>query len=154
LQILTKNLEFAKKELTLAESAEMELADHLIGDALENVVSTFDGFGREICLRNGTEIRFQSLPSARRRVNEVFGFDFADGLGPEEWDYICRTFQKRHLLSHKMGVIDEDYLQKTTDPGAVVGRKVRIIFEDVTSSIGIVEALGRRLFSGVMRPVS
>lgn len=152
LQILTKNLELAKKELTLAESAETELADHLVGDALENVVSTFDGFGREICLRNGTDIRFQGLSGARRRVNEVFGFDFADGLTPVEWDYICRTFQKRHVLSHKMGVIDEDYVQKANDPGAVVGRKVRVTYEEVTSSIVIVEALGRRLFAGVMPP--
>jgi hypothetical protein len=51
IQILTKNLELAKKELSLAESAEKELADHLIGDALENIVSSFDGFGREICER-------------------------------------------------------------------------------------------------------
>src|SRR5258708_21144364 len=46
LQILTKNLDFAKKELTLAESAERDLADHLVGDALENVFSAFDVFGR------------------------------------------------------------------------------------------------------------
>lgn len=49
LQILTKNLELAKKELKLAESADADLGNHLVGDALENVVSAFDGFGREVC---------------------------------------------------------------------------------------------------------
>jgi hypothetical protein len=29
----------------LAKTVEKELAEHLIGDALENVVSAFDGFG-------------------------------------------------------------------------------------------------------------
>ena len=38
-EILGKNLELAKKELTLAQSVEKDLAEHLIGDALENVVS-------------------------------------------------------------------------------------------------------------------
>jgi hypothetical protein len=149
-QILSKNLELAKKELALAESAVKDLADHLIGDALENVVSAFDGFGREICLRKGAEIRFQSLPGARRKVQEQFGFDFGDALTPEQWEYICRIFQKRHLLAHKMGVIDEDYVQKAKDPGAIAGRKIRVSYEEVTSSIDLVDALGRRLFSGVL----
>jgi len=37
LQILLKNLELAGKELALAETVDNELADHLIGDALENL---------------------------------------------------------------------------------------------------------------------
>jgi hypothetical protein len=149
-QILSKNLELARKELALAGSAEKELAEHLIGDALENVVSAFDGFGREICLRKGTEIRFQSLPGARRNVQQQFGFDFGDALTPEQWEYVCRVFQKRHLLAHKMGVIDEDYVQKANDPGAIAGRKIRVSHEEVLSSIDLVDGLGRRLFAGVM----
>jgi hypothetical protein len=61
---LTKNLELANKELALAGSVDKELADHLIGDALENVVSAFDGFGREICLQKDADIRFQNLSGA------------------------------------------------------------------------------------------
>jgi hypothetical protein len=104
LQILVKNLELARKELALAATAEAELANYLIGDALEDAVSAFDGFGRELCQRKSVEIRFQSLAAARRRVQDAFGFDFADGLSPDEWDVACRAFQKRHLLAHKVGV--------------------------------------------------
>jgi hypothetical protein len=150
LQILTKNLELARKELLLAEAAEKELAEHLVGDALENVVSAFDGFGREICLQKAADIRFQNIAAARRKVQETFGFDFADGLGTDDWEYACRVFQKRHLLAHKMGVIDEEYVQKTNDPKAVTGRKIQVSRADVTSAIDIVEALGRRLFSGAL----
>jgi len=49
LQILSKNLELSRKELSLAETLDTEMAEHLVGDALENVVSAFDGFGRELC---------------------------------------------------------------------------------------------------------
>jgi hypothetical protein len=152
LQILTKNFELVRKELVLAESADKELADHLVGDALENLVSAFDGFGREVCLRKTAEIRFQNLAAARRKVQEVFGFDFADSLAPDEWDQVFRTFQKRHLLSHKMGVIDEEYVQKANDPGAIVGRKIHVTRDEVTASIGMIEKLGRRLFAGVLHP--
>jgi len=39
-QILYKNLELAEKEIALALNLELELADHLIADALENAVSS------------------------------------------------------------------------------------------------------------------
>lgn len=151
-QILTKNLELANKELALAESVDKELADHLIGDALENVVSAFDGFGREICLQKGADIRFQNLSGARRKVQEVFGFDFADTLESGEWDSAYRVFQKRHVLAHKMGVIDADYVQKANDPGAIVGRKIRVSHDEVRAAIRIIGTLGGRLFDGVLKP--
>ena len=150
LQILVKNLELARKELTLAATAEADLANHLIGDALENAVSAFDGFGRELCQRKSIEMRFQNLAAARRKVQDAFGFDFAEALSPSEWDAACRAFQKRHLLAHKMGVIDDDYIQKANDPGAILGRRIALSQAEVEASISIVEALGRRLFSGVL----
>ena len=145
--VLTKNLELAAKEVTLAASVDKELANHLVGDALENVVSAFDGFGREICARKGANIQFQNLVSARRRVQDVFAVDFADVLSPSDWDHACRVFQKRHLLAHRMGVVDAEYIQRANDASAVVGRRIAIGPEEATSAIVMVDALGRRLFA-------
>jgi hypothetical protein len=150
LQILSKNLELAKKELALAGTVDADLADHLIGDALENVVSAFDGFGREICCHKEAAAPFQNLIAARRRVQEMFGFDFADKLTDESWITACRIFQKRHLLAHKMGVIDADYVQRANDPGAVVGRRIRVTPEEVSQAISLVETLGQRLFQELL----
>jgi hypothetical protein len=150
LQILSKNLELAKKELALSATVDADLAEHLVGDALENVVSAFDGFGREICSQKSADIRFQNLVAARRRVQEAFGFDFADELSPDLWMTACRVFQKRHLLAHKMGVVDAEYAQKANDPGAVVGRRIRIAPEEVSEAISLVETLGQRLFKGLL----
>jgi hypothetical protein len=122
----------------------------ILAKNLENAVAAFDGFGREICLRKGNDIRFQNIVAARSKVRQAFGFDFADSLSFDEWDCACRVFQKRHLLAHKMGVIDEEYLQKANDPGAVAGRKIHVSHDEVNLAIGIVDALGRRLFSGVL----
>ena len=150
LQILSKNLELAKKELALAGTVDADLAEHLIGDALENVVSAFDGFGREICSRRGADIRFQNLSGARRRVQQVYGFDFADGLTDEAWTSACHVFQKRHLLAHKMGVIDAEYIEKANDAGAVLGRRVRVSQGEVSLAANFIETMGRRLFKGAL----
>lgn len=151
-RILAKNVEFARKELVLAQSAEKDFADHLTGDALENVVSAFDGFGREICAQKGAEIQFQNLSGARRRVRDAFAFDFADVLNADQWDQVCRVFQKRHLLAHKMGVIDDDYIRKANDATAVVGRKITVSRDEVTAIIGLIELLGKWLFQSLPSP--
>lgn len=149
LHILTKNLELARKELALAETVDADLSEHLIGDALENIVSAFDGFGRELCSRKSSDIRFQNITAARRRVQEAFGFDFAADLDAESWAVIVRAFEKRHLLAHKMGVVDEDYLRKAADPDAVAGRRIRVSSDEVAQATAVVERLGQRLFAGL-----
>ena len=94
-------------------------------------------------------INFQLEFFASAEERDAFGFDFADTLRPDEWDTACRAFQKRHLLAHKMGVIDEDYLQKANDAGAVLGRRISLSSMEVETAIVIVESMGRRLFTGI-----
>jgi hypothetical protein len=149
LQILTKNLELARKQLGLASNVDADLGEHLIGDALENVVAAFDGFGREICSQKGQDIAFQNIEGAKRRVQQAFGFDFADGLSESDLALINRLFQKRHVLSHKMGVMDDEYVKKSGDSAAVSGRRIRITSEEVASAIKLVGSLGQRLFDQI-----
>src|SRR5664279_1861299 len=98
-QILSKNLELAEKEIGLADSSEHELADYLIADALENVVASFDGFGRELCrvyaahVSNQSKTRsisFQNLAFAQASVLTTFGFDIAAGLASSDFDAVSR----------------------------------------------------------------
>lgn len=159
-QILDKNLELAGKQIHLAASVEGDLSDTLVADALENVVSAFDGFGREICrvhadkATNPTkarEISFQNLAGSRWNVQNLFGFDLSADLEADDWDMACRSFQKRHLLAHRTGVIDEDYIKKSGDIQARVGRKVSIVPEEVQRLIVIVSKMGAYLADRLLR---
>jgi hypothetical protein len=149
-QILDKNLVLAGKELDLATSVEEQLAEHLVGDALENVVSAFDGFARQLCKVNAARasnptqaagLSFQNLAGAQKNVLKLFGADLAAGLTPAEWDAAIRGFQKRHLLAHAMGVIDAAYIQATQDPTAVLGRKVSISRNEVLELVSLVKRI-------------
>ncbi len=159
--ILGKNLELAEKLLALAATQEREMAEHLVGDALENVVSAFDGFGRELCRvaapkatnpSDAEDVRFQNLIGARARVQRLFGFDITTYVTVPDWEFACRCFQKRHLLAHKMGVIDDDYLQATKDRAAVVGRKLQITPEEVKRLIDVIRQLGGKLAAQLLPP--
>ena len=151
LQILNKNLDLFEKEIALAKTQETELATYLVGDSLENIVSAFDAFGRETCrissalASNPSQaegISFQNLYGARERVRKLFGFDLASAVSADDWEFVCRCFQKRHLLAHKMGVVDDEYVQITKDPQAVIGRKILVAPDEVLAFLAIVRTLG------------
>jgi hypothetical protein len=155
LQILRKNFELVEKEIKLAQNSEdKELAKHLIEDSLENAVSSFDGFGRATCLafsnkasdqEQAKEISFQNINNARNRVQTLFGFNMASSLDDAQWDFIVRCFQKRHLLAHTMGVIDEEYIKKANDPKATLGRKIVIDSDEVLQLTHILGIVGNDL---------
>ena len=155
LQILNKNLELVLKLLTIAETQEAQVAQHLIENALEDCVSAFDGFGRETCRvfaekadisKKAAEIRFQNIAAARDRVKERFSVDFTATTAHEDWKHIMRAFQKRHLLAHKMGVVDDDYLSATGDSHSLLGRKVLIATAEVRELVARLQSLGAELF--------
>lgn len=152
LQILSKNLELVEKKIVLAATVEPDLSAQLVADALENVVAAFDAFGRERCWAHtsravgsprAAEVSFQNLMKARDRVQALFGVDLSAGITADDWTFACRAFQKRHLLAHKMGVVDEAYIRATGDPAAVIGRKVRLDVAEVQRLVAIVGNLGR-----------
>ncbi len=151
LQILEKNLALAQKQLELAAKVDDDLAAQLIADALENGVSAFDGFGRETCRVHAGKsansskaeaISFQNLGGAQKNMLSLFGFDLSSGLLADEWLLLCRCFQKRHLLAHNMGIVDDEYLSKTSDSQATAGRKITILPDEVLSMLNIIRKFG------------
>lgn len=154
LQILNKNLELAAKMLDMAATSDADIAERLIENALEDCVSAFDGFGREICRvyankasepAKAEKISFQNLEGAKQSLIGIFGLDLAAGLSIEEWKVAIRGFQKRHLLSHKMGVVDEEYMRKSGDAQAVVGRKIIVSADEVIELIGVISKLAKSI---------
>lgn len=155
LQILKTNLELVRRLLGVAEMQELQVAQHLIENALEDCVSTFDGFGRETCRvfaakaakpEKAAEIRFQNIAAARDRVREQFGVDFAAAATLADWKLVQRAFQKRHLLAHRMGVVDKDYVSATGDSPSLLGRKVSIAASEVRELVVQLQTLGDELF--------
>ena len=158
LQILEKNFDLIEKLLTVAESQDAEITNHLIENAMGDCISAFDGFGRETCYvfsfkakqpEKVTELRFQSIAKARSQVIKQFGADFGVSLKNVEWNQVVQAFQKRHLLAHKMGVIDEAYQKATDEPPSLIGRRVSIQSTEVHNLLQYLRTLGRELYRAV-----
>jgi len=155
-QILNKNLELAGKQIALAKQVDSDMSAHLVADALENAVSSFDAFGREACRvyaakasdpTKAEKLSFQNPNGVDTNVRQLFGIGLSAALLASDWSFVCRSFQKRHLLAHKMGVVDEAYIKATADPHAVEGRKVGIKPDEVLALLTHLKTLGAHLLS-------
>ena len=154
IQILDKNLEVVRKMLEMAMREGKALAEKLIENALEDCVSAFDGFGRELSRVHANKARtpakaekmsFQNLEATRKSFLDLFGIDLSTAVEPEEWRAAAMAFQKRHLIAHKLGVVDQDYMAKTGDTRAGVGRKISIDAGEVNELAEIINTLALRM---------
>ncbi len=150
-QIVNANFDLVETLLNLAASAEDEVKSKLIENALEDSVSAFDGFGREHCSEMYQNISFQNIDATKDRLQRENGVDISAGFDTDQWDFVKEQFQKRHLLAHKMGVIDEEFIRKTRQSGSLLGRKVSISEEDVRKLIDYLKVMAENLFKNIIR---
>jgi len=156
LQILNANLDIVEKMLALSGEGGKEVADKLIENALEDAISSIDGFGREICkvyaakssdAAKAQNISFQNIAKARDQIRSLFNMDIAAPLAQDEWSSLTRAFQKRHLIAHKMGVIDQQYINATGENPSLIGRKIGVRPEEVSDLVKGLQKMGRFLSS-------
>ena len=160
LQILEKNLELVEKMLDMVTTADKELTDKIVENALEDCVSAFDGFGRKICRINASKatdrnrvntLAFQNLEGVKSILVQLFNFELDVGIPKEEWEMAVRSFQKRHLVAHSMGVVDTEYVRKSGDTQAIVGHKVNISTNEVRSLVRVVAKFSQHLVRELQR---
>lgn len=150
-QMAFANFDLIMKMLDLASTnSDTDIANKLIENALEDAISAFDGFGREHC-SEVSKISFQNIIKARERVQNERNFDISAGITTDEWAFVSAQFQKRHLLAHKMGIIDEEYCRNTGAGSHLVGRKVTITSGDVKQLIGHLTKIGENIYRGIAR---
>jgi adenylate kinase family enzyme len=150
LQIFHENIKVIHKAVESAKSVDPKLAQNMIENAFEDCVSTFDGFGRELCNLHRAKskfperiqkLNFQNLDSVKENFKLHFDIDLDQGLSGEEWSIANISFLKRHLLAHKLGIIDEEYIRRSGDTKAIIGRKVSITSDDTLALIPIIKKL-------------
>lgn len=149
--IFRKNLELVKKQLELAQTITTDLKRLLTENSLVDLVSSFDGFARRLTDKSKDKaskpdkvgyLSFQNLKKARKDVKQLFGFDLSKPLEQERWYSANDSFQKRHLLTHNLGLIDEAYIEKSKNKTAVIGERIVIDQTEVNALIDDVSILG------------
>lgn len=115
-----------------------ELAYRLLGNAHEDVLTAFEATLKTVYLhkidRRQVEkfkpVRndFQNVEIARKRFTEL-GIDPFVGLTEDELDTLKLNIQKRHVIGHNLGVVDEKFAEHANE--SRIGETIRLLSVDV-----------------------
>ena len=81
---------------------------------------------------------FQNLEIGGALWQEFLGSSYSDWLNKKEFSRLETLFQRRHLLAHTEGIVDQKYLEKSGDNTYKVGQRISIKEKDVLELIGLV----------------
>ena len=123
----------------------------LLESSIGDTVSAFQKFA---------SCRYDNLTGKTSRVNDFQIvekgsqlFQDATGKGYEEWLSVRELktmnmlFQRRHLIEHNNGMVDQKYIEKSGDNSYVVGQRLIVKESDAMLLLAIVKKLGEGLSS-------
>jgi len=174
-QIFSKNIDLIMKQLCLEDelyrkfgetnraeidSLMKDIKGKTVENACEDAVTVFETFCKRVYeLNNHNAVNpalvlqgnpFQSLDRAKEVFFSQFNFDIFHGLTADEIDKLYLLFNKRHILTHNLGIIDQRFLVNTGLRQDILNHKVEISKQEVITSLStlskISEAIRNNLF--------
>ena len=118
----------------------------IVENALQNAVTAFQRIA---------EVLFERIPSSPKARRNVFqslshgaslwvratGHTYADHLSKDDLDRLSCVFQQRHLLAHRQGLVDADYITRSGDARYREGQRIVVGPETVMETVALIEAL-------------
>jgi hypothetical protein len=93
---------------------------------------------------------FQRLAQGSELWAARVGITYADILGAADLERLRRLFQKRHLLAHSDGIVDQRYVNESGDMTYRVGQRITVSTSEIDD---IVAGIGR-LVAGLRSAIS
>lgn len=118
-------------------------------DTLGNIVSAFQKFAEGIYKRKSTkDVKvndFQIVEKGSRLFLDAVGKGYDTWLSSDELARMNLLFQKRHILEHNNGIVDDRYLQKSGDTSYVLGQRIVVHDTDANELLTIIKKLSSGL---------
>jgi uncharacterized Zn finger protein (UPF0148 family) len=67
---------------------------------------------------------FQNLAEASSLWRAALGVGYEDILSPGDMAELSKLFQQRHLIAHRNGIIDQEYIDKSGDKTYTIGQRL------------------------------
>lgn len=133
---------------------ERDIAENTIRTIVEsgllNAVTAFQRYVEALYVRKPgvpgpRRNAFQNLSVGSGLWQQAYGRNFEEHLGADNLADLNRYFQQRHLLAHKDGLVDADYVQRSGDPSYTEGQRIVVKEAGVRQCLALVEKLARAL---------
>lgn len=132
------------EESCSAEDAERQVAS-LREDTLGALVGTFESFAKNRFVElGGTAPKgnvFQRISDGSAQYEKLTGEGYQEFIGDDGVRDMTLLVNRRHLLTHGNGIVDERYLSKTGDTSYTVGQRIVVKDHDLLRLLEIIEKL-------------
>lgn len=131
-----------------ADSAET-MCRSLLESSIGDMVSAFQKFAsrkyEELSGKTSRVNDFQIVDKGSQLFERETGHKYGDWLSANELHYMKVMFQKRHLLEHNNGIVDQQYLDRSHDVSYSVGQRIIVKKRDAFKLMDILRKLGNEL---------
>lgn len=128
-----------------AETMSRSLLESSFGD----IVSAFQKFAERIYKRKTTlSVRvndFQIVDKGSQLFFDATGKGYDEWLSKNEIDRMNVLFQRRHIIEHNSGIVDERYLKQSKDNTYVLGQHLVVHMDEAVELINIIKKLSAGL---------
>ena len=120
---------------------------YTIENGLQSAITAFQRYAEALYAS-----RFPSSPTPRRNAfqklaegsalwHAASGKQYSDYLAPAELTTLARYFQQRHLLAHRQGLVDVDYIARSGDTSYREGQRLVVREASVRECLVLIEKL-------------
>lgn len=128
-----------------ADSAE-SMCRSLLESSIGDMVSAFQKFASckydELSGKTSRVNDFQVVEKGSQLFEKETGEKYSDWLSAEELTFMKLMFQRRHILEHNNGLVDQRYLDKSGDISYYLGQRIIVKEADAHFLLAILRKLG------------
>jgi hypothetical protein len=81
--------------------------------------------------------KLQSVPFSQETIQQLLGVNLFESFQQDEVDRLRQTFEKRHPITHNLGVVDRKYLERLRTEERE-GREILVTSAEVSAAIAFV----------------
>ncbi len=118
----------------------------IVENGLQNAVTTFQRYAEVLYARYPSQPQprrnaFQNLGEGSELWHAATSKRYNEYLDNRELSALARFFQQRHLLAHRQGLVDADYIARSGDTAYQVGQRLVIREGSVRECLALIEKL-------------
>lgn len=123
----------------------------LLESSIGDIVSAFQKFASchydELTGKTSRVNDFQIVDKGSQLFKDATGKGYDEWLSVDELKDMNLLFQRRHLIEHNNGMVDQKYIDKSGDNSYAVGQRLVVKGSDPLTLLAIIKKLGKGLVS-------
>lgn len=152
-QVMSKTTDMAQALETIVDKdTARDSVRNLLEDNLLRLVGAFQYFADYLFNQKpgAASIKqrknvFQNLAESSALWKTLTGKGYEDLVSTQEFSDLERLFQKRHLIAHRNGIVDQEYITKASDSSYIIGQHLVISETNVLRLADILHILSVEL---------